>query len=499
VSSIRGDRADGGMPALIEIAPRVKLLCAFRRRNSRQRKITSPASRRARRLMDGLSPRTTEFAPLAQLCDSRGMWMGRAGIGLVSAILACGCGEPPSDEGFDGAQGGLDEAGEVVQALSNACGVGCCDVRQFGAVANDGVNDAAAIQQAITAALSTSHRYVYIPNGTWDVGSTIDMTSQTASRVMIAGQSSKGTRLRWMNNLNYHMFNTEGGYSYFKVDLRTMTLDGSHLPWSSGSGHGVRARNGWDSGYLHMANLNIVHPGFYGVGIQNGDVGQKAARSIWLTDSFIGATGSDGIDLKAPPDSNNVDVHINNVVFHDVGNSERALDDEGTGSDAAIDMTADGFGIYRVTIVTDAYKNHPTGTNVIEGIRLRKRGDSWDEPAARNGSISRTYIKYSRTGIFFEGWNKNISIDRSTIKSVPSAAIYLRGVGSTIASTVCAVDAGTQLKINTERGDASELNNTVDGPISTCLAMSEVGALTTNRDSNNWIDVSEPKNCDVAP
>jgi hypothetical protein len=415
--------------------------------------------------------------------------------GLISGFLAAGCGAPALDE--SGGDEALADSGELAQAISNACGVGCCDVRQFGAVANDGNNDAAAIQAAIKAALSTSHRYVYIPTGTWDVGSTIDMTSGSASRVTIAGQSSKGTRLRWMNALNYSLFNTAGGYSYFKVDLRTMTLDGSHLAWESGTGHGVRVGNGWDSGYLHMANLNIVHPGFYGVGIQNGNTGHKPVRSVWLMDSFIGATGSDGIDLKAPPNSNNTDVHINNVVIHDVGNSPLALDSNGNGSDAAIDMTADGFGIYRVTIVTDAYKSN--GKNVIEGIRLRKRGDGWDQPAARNGSISRTYIKYPRNGVFFEGWNNNVVIDRSTIKSVPLAGVYLRGQGNTIASSVCAVGAGSLYKINVDRGGATTANNTVNGPTTSCLAMSEVGAVTTNRDSNNWIDVSEPKDCNVAP
>jgi hypothetical protein len=431
-------------------------------------------------------------------------------LALLGTSFVAGCGAPaPVDETGVGPEGSPNAVQQIGQALMS-CGASCCDVRRFGAVANDGIDDSAAIQAAITAALGTSHRYVYIPVGTWDIASRIDMTSGSPSSVIIAGEHSKGTRLRWMNNLHYSIFDTDGGYSYFKVDLRTMTIDGSHLPWSSGSGHGVRAGNGWDSGYLHMANLNIVHPGFYGVGIQNGNPGDKAARSVWLTDSFIGSTGSDGIDLKAPPDANNDDVHINNVVFHDVGNSVRGLDSNGSGSDAAIDMTADGFGIYRVTIVTDAYKQfnnvwHPvyekyvTGINVVQGIRLRRRGDSWDEPAARNGSINRAYIKYPERGIFFEGWNHGVVIERTAIKSVPLDGVYLRGVANEIASSVCAVGAGTQVTVSSSRGGGTWANNTINGPVSACLAMSEVGALTDRRDSNNWMNVSEPKNCDAAP
>jgi hypothetical protein len=424
---------------------------------------------------------------------------------IIVGIVLTGCGPLPSDTE-------PDVAAQARSALTNACGPSCCDVRQFGAVANDGGDDAVAIQAAITAALGTSHRYVYIPSGTWDVGSTIDLTSGNSARVWIAGEHSKLTRLRWMNHLNYSMFNTPGGYPYLKVDLRTMTIDGSHLTYASGSGHGVRAGNGWATGHLHMANLNIVHPGFYGVGIQNGEVGHIPARSVWLTDSFIGATGSDGIDFKAPPNSNNVDVHINNVVFDNVGNSIRALDENGGGSDAAIDMTADGFGIYRVTIVTAAYKRFPltwhpvygkpvAGTNVIQGIRLRKRGDSWTEPAARNGTISRTYIKYPERGVFFEGWNSHVVIDRTHIKSVPLDGIYLRGTDHYIANTVCAVDAGTPITISPGRGDATSptSNNVIDGPVSTCIPIAEVGALTQNRDSNNWINVAEPKDCNAAP
>jgi hypothetical protein len=418
------------------------------------------------------------------------------------------CGPAASEIGAE-QDSPTEELGERRQALGT-CGPSCCDIRQFGAVAGDGQDDAAGIQAAISAALSTSHRYVYIPIGTWDIASSIDLTSGQASRVWIAGEHSKGTRLRWMNNLNYSMFNTGGGYSYFKVDLRTMTIDGSHLSWASGSGHGVRAGNGWDSGYLHMANLNIIHPGFYGVGIQNGDPGDKPARSVWLASSYVANTGSDGIDLKAPPDANNYDVQINNVVFANVGNSVRALDANGSGSDAAIDMTAEGFGIYRVTIVTDAYKQfndvwHPvyskyvSGTNVIQGIRLRRRGDSWSEPAARDGSINRAYIKYAERGIFFEGWNRDIVIQRTAIKSVPLQGIYLRGVDNEIDSSVCVVASGSLLYTSSSRGGASTTNNVINGPTTTCIAMSEVGALTTNRDSNNLVDVGEPMNCNAAP
>jgi len=387
------------------------------------------------------------------------------------------------------------------------CGSKCCDITAFGAVPDDGVDDQPAIQAAITAALETPHKFVYLPAGTWDIGSAIDMTSGQPGRVTIAGAHSKGTRLRWMEDLNYSIFNTHGGHDYFKVDLRTMTIDGSHLDYASGSGHGVRAGNGWDDGHLHMQYLNIIHPGFYGVGVQNGDPGDLPARSIWLTDSFLGDTGSDGVDFKAPPDANNYEVHINNVVFHNVGNSVRGLDAEGNGSDAAIDLTADGFEIYRVTVVTDAYKHfdevwHPmyekfvSGTNTVQGVRLRKRGQSWSEPAARNGTINRVYIKHPERGVFFEGWNEGIVIERTHIKSVPVDAIFLRGVGNTLKSTVCAVDVGAPLTISTANGNASAMNNTIDGPTDDCIPIEEVGALAENRDGKDWIDVAEAMTCD---
>lgn len=417
------------------------------------------------------------------------------------------------DAGDDGAvgdrdAGGPDGAGDAGRdADSPTCGSRCCDVTEFGAVPGDGRDDQPAIQAAITAALDTSHHYVYIPEGVYDIASGIDMTSGGPGRVVIAGAHSKRTRLRWVGNLHYHIFNTAGGHDYFKVDLRTMSIDGSHLDYASGSGHAVRAGNGWDRGHLHMHNLNIVHPGFYGVGIQNGDSGDIPARSVWLMDSLVAHTGSDGIDLKAPPDSNNYDVHINNVVFHDVGNSVRGLDESGGGSDAAVDLTADGFGIYRVTIVTDAYKTftdvyHPdydkrvTGTNTVQGIRLRRRGDSWDEPAARNGTINRVYIKYPERGVFFEGWNSGVVMERMHIKSVPQEAVYLRGIDNEIASSVCAVDVGDPLHISSARGGATTSNNTIDGPTGDCIPISEVGALADNRDADNRMDVAEPMSCD---
>lgn len=387
------------------------------------------------------------------------------------------------------------------------CGTKCCDITEFGAVTDDGIDDQPAIQAAITAALATDHRFVYIPIGTWDIGSTIDMTSGQPAKVTIAGADSKATRLRWMDNLNYSIFNTHGGHDYFKVDLRTLTIDGRHLEHASGSGHGVRAGNGWEDGHLHMQYLNILHPGFYGVGIQNGDPGDLGALSVWLTDSYVADTGSDGVDFKAPPDANNYDVHIQNVVFHNVGNSVRGLDEQGNGSDAGIDLTADGFGIYRVTIVTDAYKHfdnvwHPlfeknvSGTNTIQGIRLRKRGNSWAEPAARNGSINRVYIKYPERGVFFEGWNQGVVIERTHIKSVSLDGVYLRGVDNTIKSTVCAVDAGTPLTVSSANGNANMQNNTIDGPVANCIPIEEVGALPENRDQNNLIDVAEPMDCE---
>jgi len=52
------------------------------------------------------------------------------------------------------------------------------DIREYGAIAGDSVDDSSAIQAAIDAAFAADGGQVLIPSGTWNVTTTIDFTSQ---------------------------------------------------------------------------------------------------------------------------------------------------------------------------------------------------------------------------------------------------------------------------------------------------------------------------------
>jgi hypothetical protein len=379
-------------------------------------------------------------------------------------------------------------------------------VRDFGAVADDETDDEPAISKAIEVALGTSHRVVYIPEGTWHAARGIALHTNGVGPIVVTGAHSKRTRLRWMSALNYPMFGVRGGVPYFEGELRNMTLDGRGLP--RGGGHGVRSGNGWDSGYLHLDGLNIVHPGCYGVGIQNHEAHDKPVRGLRLTRSYVAQTGSDGIDFKAPPGANNYDVVIHDVLFENIGGSPLALGKQKNydGSDAAIDITADGFHISRVSIITNGQRRFDdvwhendqrfvSGTNYVEGIRLRTRGGSWDEPAARNGKIEGLFVRGANSGVFFEGWNRNVTISRSKIESVRGSAIYLRGTGHTVGADVCAIEVGRPIHVSAARGGESGANNQILGPGSNCPPQDQIGAIAAYRDANGWIDVASPMDC----
>jgi hypothetical protein len=74
------------------------------------------------------------------------------------------------------------------------------DVRAYGAVANDGLDDTAAIQAALNA-FPNGNRIIYLPDGTWDVSDTLRWPAGTPGatdfkRTILQGQSRDGTLLR---------------------------------------------------------------------------------------------------------------------------------------------------------------------------------------------------------------------------------------------------------------------------------------------------------------
>lgn len=76
---------------------------------------------------------------------------------------------------------------------------GVIDVTSFGAIPNDGQDDTAAIQAAITAHPTNNHIF-YFPNGTYDISDMLTLAG-SQKRNVFQGQSQQGTVLRLMDSV----------------------------------------------------------------------------------------------------------------------------------------------------------------------------------------------------------------------------------------------------------------------------------------------------------
>ena len=286
----------------------------------------------------------------------------------------------------------------------------------------------------MAAALQSSHKTLYFPNGSYRITKSIQIKVPSVDLV-IQGESVDGVVLVsdpiiTSNNCFGAMINIDraGGFKSLFLKIERMTLDFSanheHPIFleagCSGSGHGVRVGNGWDTGSLHLNELKILKAPGYGIGIQNSGTGDKDADNVLLTKIRVEDAGMDGLDTKQSPSGGNSHLTIIDMTIKEIGFNDEL-------SAAALDISYDDFHLERITIVTDAFRENPKGTAQNTGIRIRERIGT----PASDGTIQDLYTKGCLHPVFFAGKNphrnENVTLTNFIIKNFNGTGLYIRG------------------------------------------------------------------------
>ncbi|MEM7680818.1 MAG: glycosyl hydrolase family 28-related protein [Planctomycetota bacterium] len=234
------------------------------------------------------------------------------------------------------------------------------------------------INAAIAAAMLTTHKTVYFPNGTYELRTGIQLNQGANTEIHLIGESRSGVSL--VPDVTYleanynggsgsqlaHLLNLDDSTPFTSVDvtIQNMTLDmqdqrilGETVTYKT-AGHGVRIGEGWQSGQFTVNHLTMRNIASYGVGIQ--DRGGHPKNNVTLTNLHIERTGSDGIDTKEASGDGNRNLVIRDVSINEIG----FLD---TGAANAIDVRYRDATIENVNLVSERTRSTLPGQSSNNG------------------------------------------------------------------------------------------------------------------------------------
>ncbi|MBK8010879.1 MAG: hypothetical protein IPK13_05985 [Deltaproteobacteria bacterium] len=333
----------------------------------------------------------------------------------------------------DGSTTGVSDGSTSADGGGDAslCSSTMCDVSRF-----SGTDDER-IQRAIAAALVTQHRTVFFPNGRYELHRSILIDAadarlilRGASRanvVLVSAPITLDTIVSGVPTVCLGpMFQIDRGGGFTRMDLliENFTIDfGRNMTdpiylnaGCSGSAHGVRVGNGWQTGQLRLNNLTILNPTGYGIGIQNAGAGDISANNVEITNVYVKNAGMDGFDAKTPA-AGNENLLIDNMMVDQIG-----FNDEG--SAAGIDIRYNDFTVRNVSVITEAERQNPRGRASNTGIRIRDGG-------VHHGTIRNVYVRGTGHALFFEGkaptLNTDVTIEDFIVKQFEGTGVYVRG------------------------------------------------------------------------
>lgn len=402
------------------------------------------------------------------------------GAGLFLSLSACGkyVGKTGAAKNIDSSRneaGSSDDVYLTSDQMSAGCDSKVCDVLKF-----DGTTDEK-IAKAIQAAQVYVHHTVYFPNGTYLLNRSIQFLDSSVN-LKLVGESAKETILisapiiveLGEQQCFASIFNIDrpGGYDYLNLSIEKMTLDYNltheHEIYTeagcSGGAHGVRVGNGWSEGKLRIADLNILSPPGYGIGIQNSGKGDIPANNVTIDRIYVKNSGMDAFDSKRPAEGNKF-LTITNMLVDQIG-----FNDEGTA--VGIDIRYDHFHLENISIITDSQRPNPRGLATNVGILFRE--------ATSHGSVHNVYVKGTNHGIFFEGKteypNDDISIDHFIVKNYTGTGIYIRGKNHSITDGCSFSGLGQRdYYISTSIADLASLDVDISDK-SGCPSYEDIGA-----------------------
>jgi hypothetical protein len=170
---------------------------------------------------------------------------------------------------------------------------GPVNVKWFGAVGDGVTNDVAEINSAITEVNSTGGGEVYLPAGTYLVGTIGGSTAVSlASNVMLSGAGRGSTIIKLAAGADSHVVVAT---SVENVGIKSLTVDGSRATQTLAV-HGIRIAS---VDGCSVDDVEIKECSHYGFGGQDGTLSRIKLGRLDIHD-----TGGDGIDLKNRNDDN---------------------------------------------------------------------------------------------------------------------------------------------------------------------------------------------------
>lgn len=163
------------------------------------------------------------------------------------------------------------------------------DVRAYGATGDGATNDAAAIQAAIAAAVAAGGATVFIPPGTYKLGTTTlwitsnGTSSGTQANICIVGAGLKATDLTYTGSGTAISSGTSSSPGNTTIVLEGFTLTGDG---STGTARGIHLKRYYNSSSIR----NVLVRGFAGTGIH-----LHRCFSLNIDTSYVSNCGGYGI------------------------------------------------------------------------------------------------------------------------------------------------------------------------------------------------------------
>jgi|GEM_PF-4313309 len=383
----------------------------------------------------------------------------------------------------------------VMSTANASCGVTECDVTNYSGT--DTQKFAAAISDAL---LSTTPDVVYIPNGTYSVGSlAIPGDSAGNLNLTIRGQSDTGVIINHVPTVvgsAYRApFDVERSGQFNDVDLifERFTLDmtafrslsdftnpsGTTTPVTAA--HGIRVGAGYSTGGMEFRELRINNSPGYGIGIQlSGN--DKNADNVVIDRVHIENAGFDGVDTKSPSIDGggrlNRNITILNLTVKEVGQND-------TGAAVGLDLRYEDIYVRGYSFASEPTPTSPADGSPIDtnpdpvrtsGLVLRQMasaGDSVPAPA-NDGIIRQVHVTEGSSGVTFETGTSDVDFKLNLISGTNAYGLTVLNTDSMTLRSGCVYNWTGVGKFLLGNTNLTDLMADFYGPL--CPTTSQVGS-----------------------